>query len=323
MYHGDRERHSKMVGREEVLAARPDLAPIWEQAYAEFPVHITRSFWERTDPRDPSDPLAIQALPDARELEPAPGDLLDPVGDRAMSPVPWVVRKYRDRALWLLTKRCHLYCRYCFRRDHSPGASLDPSEGEWQAAISYLRGSGAREVILSGGDPLVLPKRKLFAAIDALRPDVPRVRIHTRAPITFPEAVTPDLVEGLRARSPLWMVVHCNHPRELAADVRVALGRLVDGGIPVFNQAVLLRGVNDSAQTLADLCESLAEIRVKPYYLHVTDKARGNAHLRVDLDEAIAVYQQLKERVGGLALPRLVLDPPDGSGKVDAERWGR
>lgn len=319
MYHGDGKRQPRMVGREEVLASRPELEPAWSRADELFPVRITRSFWERMEVGDPRDPLALQVLPDPRELEPDPLDLLDPVGDEAKSPVPWVVRKYRDRVLLLLTKRCHLYCRYCFRRDHKPGEALDPTEQEWETALDYVRGSGAREVILSGGDPLAVPLHRLLRTIDALRPELPRVRIHTRAPITFPEAVTPELVAGLRARAPVWVVVHCNHPRELAPDVERALEMLVDGGVPVLNQTVLLAGVNDQPEVLAQLFDALVQRRVQPYYLHVTDRARGNGHLRVDLARAVAIYRELRTRLGGLALPRLVLDPPDGSGKVDAE----
>jgi lysine 2,3-aminomutase len=319
MYHGGGKRQPRMVGRAEVLASRPDLEAVWEEADLQFPVRVTRSFWERMDPEDPQDPLALQVLPDERELSPDPQDLLDPVGDSARSPVPWVVHKYRDRVLLLLTKRCHLYCRYCFRRDHKPGEATDPTEEELGRALEYVRASGVREVILSGGDPLAVPVPRMLALIDELRPQVPVVRIHSRAPITFPEAVTPALVAGLRARAPVWMVVHCNHPRELSPEVDQALGALVDGGVPVLNQTVLLRGVNDRVEVLESLFEGLMRRRVEPYYLHVTDRARGNSHLRVELPEAVELYRQLRARLGGIVLPRLVLDPPDGSGKVDAE----
>lgn len=311
----------RMVPPAEVLDARPDLAGVWEAADAAFPVRVTRSFWDRVDPADPADPLALQVLPHPAELDPHPDDLLDPVGDGARSPVPWVVHKYRDRLLLLLTKRCHLYCRYCFRRDHAPGDALDPTVDEWDEALAYVRRVAPREVILSGGDPLAVPLRRLVDTIDAVRSVARVVRIHTRAPITFPEAVTPELVGALRSRAPVFVVVHCNHRRELAPDVERALGSLVDGGIPVLNQAVLLRGVNDDASVLAELLEALLELRVQPYYLHVTDRARGNAHLRVDPERAVALYRELRARLGGPALPRLVVDPPDGSGKVDAERW--
>ncbi len=308
-----------MVRRAEVLAAHPRLEPSFDAAHDLFEVRITRSFWDRMDPSDPDDPLARQVLPDARELEAHAEDEPDPVGDAACSPLPWVVHKYPSRVLLLATKRCHLYCRYCFRRNHNPTHALDPTREEWAAALEYAAGAGVSEVILSGGDPLVLPDRALGHALRALAA-VPVRRIHTRAPITFPERVTAELVSVLAGCAPVWLVVHCNHPRELSAEVDEALARLVDGGVPVLNQAVLLRGVNDQVDTLAELSERLVERRVFPYYLHVTDRAQGNAHLRVALSEAVALHEELQRRVSGVALPRLVLDPPDGSGKVDARQ---
>ncbi|MEQ1566569.1 MAG: KamA family radical SAM protein [Myxococcota bacterium] len=310
-----------MVRRDEIVAARPELDGVWDRADAAFPIRVTRSFWDRIDPTDPADPLALQVLPDPRELDPDPEDHLDPVGDGLRSPVPWVVHKYPDRLLLLLTKRCHLYCRYCFRRDHVPGEAADPSPEEWERALAYVRAARPREVILSGGDPLAVPIPSLLATIDAVREVARVVRIHTRAPITFPESVRPELVAGLRARAPVWVVVHCNHPRELSPEVDRALAALIDGGIPVLNQAVLLRGVNDDPEVLERLVAALVERRVHPYYLHVTDRARGNAHLRVDVPRARELYRALRSRIGGPAVPRLVIDPPDGSGKVDAESW--
>ncbi len=320
MYHGDNGRPSRMVRRDEVLASRPELAEVWGAADAAFPVRVTRSFWSRVDPSDPSDPLVRQVLPDPRELERDPGDVEDPVGDAVRSPVPWVVHKYPRRVLLLVTKRCHLYCRYCFRRNHEPGEGTDPSPQEWEAALEYVAGADVEEVILSGGDPLVLRDQQLLATLDRLR-HVPVVRIHTRAPITFPERVTDSLAAGLAARAPVWVVVHCNHPRELAPDVDEALARLIGAGIPVLNQAVLLRGVNDDVDTLAALCEALVRRRVLPYYLHLTDRARGNGHLRVGADEGLRLVEALRHRVSGVAFPRFVVDPPDGSGKVDVASW--
>lgn len=318
-YHDDAEAaaQARVVGRAEALRRLPELAEDWAVADALFPVQITRSFWSRIRLDDPADPLAAQVLPDRREAEASPEDLDDPVGDAARSPLPWVVHKYPSRVLLLLTKRCHLYCRYCFRREHKPGDALDPSPAELEAAIDYALQSGAEEVILSGGDPLATRDALLFEVIDRLRPTIPVIRIHTRAPITAPHRVTPELVAGLAARAPVWVVVHCNHPRELAPDVDSALSRLVEAGVPVLNQAVLLRGVNDDPAVLAELCRQLVRRRVFPYYLHQTDRARGNAHLRVPMHEGRAIYAALRGLVSGVALPRYVLDPDDGSGKRD------
>jgi lysine 2,3-aminomutase len=299
-----------------MLRERPDLAAVWAAVDALFPVRVTRSFWDRMAPGDPADPLAVQVLPDPRELDAHPGDLEDPVGDQARSPLPWVVQKHSDRVLLLMTKRCPLYCRYCFRRTHHPSAADDPTDAEWEVALRYAEESGAHEVILSGGDPLSVSDARLFATMDRLRPAVPVIRIHTRAPVTHPRRVTPRLVQGLRERAPVWVVVHANHPSELAGDVDRALARLVDAGIPVLNQSVLLRGVNDDAETLVALCEALVRRRVLPYYLHHPDHVAGNAHFRVSLDRGWELYQALRRRVSGVALPAYVIDPPDGSGKV-------
>ena len=321
VYHDAPARKRAMASRAELLAKRPDLVGLWDAADAAFPVRVTSSFADRMDASDPSDPLALQVLPHPGELVADEGDLVDPVGDEACSPVPWVVHKYPSRVLVLVTKRCHLYCRYCFRRDHDPGEAQDPSEQDWERAWAYVEQSGAEEVILSGGDPLAINDRRLAEALRRARWAAPVVRLHTRAPITFPRRVTPELVALLREHGPAWVVVHCNHPRELAPDVDAALARLVDAGIPVLNQTVLLRGVNDDPDVLAELSRALVRRRVFPYYLHQTDRARGNAHLRVPLHEALALVDALKERVSGVALPRHVVDQPDGGGKVDAHRY--
>ena len=262
------------------------------------------------------DPLALQALPLPDELVGADGDSLDPVGERTLCPVPWVVQKHPDRCLLLMTKRCHLMCRYCFRRDHRPGAASDPTAEELEAALAWVLEAGVEEVILSGGDPLAVRDERLFAVIDRLRPTVPVVRVHTRAPLTAPERVTAGLVDGLARRRPVWLVVHANHPRELEGPASEALLRLVHAGLPVLNQSVLLRGVNDDVEVLAELSCALVRLGVKPYYLHHTDPARGNAHLRVAPHRGLALHEGLARRVSGIALPSYVVDLADGSGKV-------
>lgn len=308
-----------MVGRKELLEARPELAPTWDAADELFTVRVTRSFWDRVDPNDPSDPLARQVLPAPEELG-GPG-LEDPVGDALRSPVPWVVHKYRDRALLLVTKRCHLYCRYCFRRTFHPDDALDPTPEALERAIQYVRSAGVREVILSGGDPLALRSSQLFAIIDQVQESVPRIRVHTRAPVTYPKRVDRALVEGLRARAPVWLVIHANHPRELSPEVDDALERLVDAGIPVLNQSVLLRGVNDDASTLVELFEALTQRRVRPYYLHHPDAVSGADHFAVSPERGLAIWGEVEASLGGLARPQYVVDPPDGAGKRPVAQW--
>jgi lysine 2,3-aminomutase len=306
----------RMVGSKEVLALRPDLGSHWKEIEKSFPIRITRSFWERGDPEDPEDPLLIQVLPSREELRQTEGDQLDPVGEKAHSPVPWVVHKYPDRVLLMMTKRCHVYCRYCFRRSHSPEERLDPTPEAWDRALSYVESSGAKEVILSGGDPLAVSSNRLFSTIDRLRDMDVVIRIHTRAPITCPDVITPEFVKALRDRQPLWVIVHVNHSKELNEDVDRGLSALVDGGVPVLNQSVLLRGVNDNVSTLVALCQDLVKRRVFPYYLHHPDAVEGNSHFRVSLEDGRELYSRLREQVSGIACPRYVLDPPEGTGKI-------
>lgn len=286
---------------------------------ARFPARLPRGYL--ADAAAPGDPRLLTALPSDAELLAHPGDAPDPVGDAARSPLPWVVHKHPDRVLLLLTKRCHVYCRYCFRRDHRPGQGEDPSPAEWTAMLDYARTCGAREAILSGGDPLAIKDDRLFAAMDALRPAVPVIRVHTRAPVAHPVRITGALVAGLRARAPAWVVVHVNHASELSAEARAALGRLVDAGIPVLNQSVLLRGINDDVDALVELSEALVALRVVPYYLHHPDAVPGSGHFRLSVEEGLALHAGLRARVSGIALPRYVIDLADGSGKVPVAEW--
>jgi len=290
---------------------------LWRRLETVFPVRITRSWADRMKRAD--DPLGLQVIPADSELESFEDDVHDPVGEEGRMPHPLVVQKHPDRLLLLVTRRCHLHCRYCFRRDLDGDA--DPSRTDLDEAIAFARESGVREVILSGGDPLILRTERLQYILSALRPAIPQIRIHTRAPITFPERVDEALVAMLRAHGPLWMVVHCNHPDELSTEVVKALSLLVDAGIPVLNQSVLLRGVNDDVDVLTALSERLLTLRVKPYYLHHPDAVVGGAAFRVGTEEGLALHRALRSRVSGLGLPAYVIDPPDGTGKVSVAEW--
>jgi lysine 2,3-aminomutase len=287
----------------------------WRALAAEFPVRLSRSWLRRMVSAD--GPLGRQVLPRSEELQLSPEAVPDPVGEQGQMVSPWVVQKHADRALLLPTRRCHVHCRYCFRRD-LPGSG-EPSPTELQEAINHLKSAGLNEVILSGGDPLVLRDSELLEIIDALRPEVPRIRIHTRAPITFPQRVTPALAQALAARAPLRMIVHINHPDELSEDVRVALRMLRVAGVPLLNQSVLLAGVNDDARVLAGLNAELEDLGILPYYLHHTDRAPGTAHFWVEIDRGLAIYSELCALVAGP--PEYVIDPPDGSGKIPVADW--
>ena len=271
------------------------------------------------DPADADDPIARQFLFDPSEAAPAPGERADPIGDAAHSPVAGIVHRYPDRVLLTPVMTCAAYCRFCFRREGLGGGAL--GEGALEAALGYIRDhDGIWEVILSGGDPLVLSPRRLsriVAALDAI-PHVETIRIHTRLPVADPSRIDAGLVAALGAETPVWVVLHCNHARELSAEARAACARLVGAGIPMLGQTVLLKGVNDDAATLDALFRALVRCRVKPYYLHHADLARGTGHFRTTLAEGRALMEALRGNLSGLALPTYVLDIPGGFGKVPA-----
>ncbi|RMF85684.1 MAG: KamA family radical SAM protein [Nitrospirae bacterium] len=268
----------------------------------------------------PGGPVWRMGRPEAAELEADAGDLADPVGEGGRSPLPHLVCKHPDRALLLVTRRCHFYCRFCFRRGAGPGG--EPRPGELEAALAWIAERPAvREVILSGGDPLTLEDRRLAELLGRLAeiPHVETVRIHTRAPIHYPERVTAGLVAALAQGPPAWLVVHANHPVELTPAVAAALGRLRQAGLPLLDQSVLLRGVNDATATLEALFRALYRLGVRPYYLHHPDRAPGNRSFRLPLATGLRLVRPLRHRLPGPALPRYVVDLPDGSGKVEVE----
>lgn len=269
----------------------------------------------------PGDPIARQFLPDPAELVIRPEELADPIGDEAHSPVPGIVHRYPDRALLKLVSVCAVYCRFCFRREMvGPGADNTLSPATLDAAFGYLADHPEIwEVILTGGDPFMVSPRRMTEVMARLAaiPHVRIARFHTRIPIAAPERVSGEMVAALRRAAPAaYVVVHANHARELTPAARAAISRLVDAGIPVLSQSVLLRGVNDDADTLATLFRSLVECRVKPYYLHHPDLAPGTAHFRLSIAEGQALMEALQGRVSGICLPTYVLDIPGGYGKV-------
>src|SRR5471032_917225 len=267
-----------------------------------------------------NDSIARQFVPSAAETETSPAELADPIGDEARSPVKGIVHRYPDRVLLKPLHVCPVYCRFCFRREKvGPGGeALSPAEIE--AALAYIRAHpDIWEVILTGGDPLMLSERRLaelVAALDAI-PHVAVVRVHSRVPIVDPGRITDALVAALKpGRAGLWLAVHCNHARELNVETRAALARLADAGIPLMGQTVLLAGINDDADTLSELMRALVTARVKPYYLHHPDLVRGTSHFRVSIERGQALMKELRGRLSGLAQPTYVLDVPGGHGKV-------
>jgi lysine 2,3-aminomutase len=264
------------------------------------------------------DPIGRQFIPDPAELQSAPHELIDPIGDDALAPVPGIVHRYADRALLKPLLVCPVYCRFCFRREHvGPGGGVLDDAG-LERALAWLRDHPAiTEVILTGGDPLLLSPRRLRTILDALEAmaHVQTIRIHTRVPVADPARLA-QLAATLETETPLWLVVHANHARELTAAARTALRAVSRQGIPLLGQSVLLRGVNDSEEALEALFRAMLAARIKPYYLHQLDPAPGTARFHVPIEQGRALLAGLRGRVTGLAWPTYVLDIPGGHGKV-------
>lgn len=278
-------------------------------AVKSFPVLVPRSFLARMRVGDPHDPLLRQVLPVAEESLPVPGFVIDAVDDQAARIAPGLLHKYQGRVLLMAAGSCAVNCRYCFRR-HYPYSDEPRRMNDWEPAIQAIeQDTSVHEVILSGGDPLMLPDERLAALIERLErvEHLTRLRIHSRLPIVLPDRVTPELIELLRgSRLQPIMVVHANHPHEIADDCAEALRMLVRSGIPTLNQAVLLRGVNDDANVLADLCERLIDLGVLPYYLHQLDRVVGTAHFEVPEARGLEFIAELRKRLPGYAVPQLV-----------------
>jgi lysine 2,3-aminomutase len=309
-------RTLEALEREGLVARDPRLTAAAEA----MAIALTPEMLGLIDRRDPDDPIARQFVPSILETEIAPEELGDPIGDEARSPLKGIVHRYPDRVLLKPLHVCPVYCRFCFRREKVGPGGEALSAAELDAALAYIRDHGEIwEVILTGGDPLMMAPRRiagLIAALDAIA-HVGVIRLHSRVPIADPARVSDELIAALKpARASLWLGVHCNHPRELAAGQRAALARLADAGIPLIGQTVLLAGINDDVETLERLMRALVGARVKPYYLHHPDLVRGTGHFRVPIAKGQALMRALRGRLSGLAQPTYVLDVPGGHGKV-------
>ncbi len=289
---------------------------------ASFPLFATREFLSRVDPDDPTDPLLRQILPVPAEDDPViqRGLPHDPLCESRFQPAHGMLRKYRSRVLLVTTGVCPVHCRYCFRRHFPYGESTtDPSI--LVEAVREIRDDAddIDEIILSGGDPLTLSDARLTAIVENLAaiPGLRRLRVHSRMPIAVPQRVTVALTELLRStRLTPWVVIHANHPHEIDQYVHAAIGALVDAGIPVLNQSVLLRGVNDDAGVLVELSQRLLAARAIPYYLHVLDRVRGAAHFHVHSDTALGLIEHMRRHLPGFAVPRLVSELPGEDSKT-------
>ena len=280
---------------------------------------ITPYFFNLLDASDEVCPIRRQVIPRLEETTTAPWETLDPVGEDAHSPVPGLVHRYPDRVLFLVTDRCAAYCRYCTRSRLVRNASGYDFHPEFDRQIAYIaEHPEIRDVLLSGGDPLLFNDEKLEYLLGRLRaiPHVEFLRIGSRVPIFLPQRITPELCAMLRQFHPLFVSVHTNHPRELTTEVREALGRLADAGIPLGNQSVLLRHVNDDPVVMKALVQKLLLCRVRPYYIYQCDLIAGSAHLRSTVSRGLEIMDSLRGHTTGYAVPQYVIDAPGGGGKI-------
>ena len=286
---------------------------------AGLPIAITPYYLSLADPFDPRCPIRRQCVPHIAEDREVPGDMVDPLGEEAHEVAPDLVCRYPDRALLLVSDRCSVYCRFCTRsRMVGAGGGVRTLEHLAPALTWLAEHPEVRDVIVSGGDPLVMSTERLSRVLERLRtiPSIETIRLATRVPVTLPSRVTGELVEALRAYHPIWVMTHFNHPQELTERAREACIRLVDAGFPVMNQTVLLRGINDDKETLEKLFRGLVRWRVRPYYLLQADPVRGTSHLRTPIESGLRLMEDLQGRLSGIALPKLIVDAPGGLGKV-------
>jgi len=267
----------------------------------------------------PGDAIWRQCIPDSRELEDET-QAADPLAEETLSPVPGLIHRYPDRVVLIVSNRCPVYCRFCMRKRHVGGEGVIPlAPDTLERALAYIRSKPAiRDVILSGGDPLMLDDASLQTILGRLReiPHVRIIRIGTRIPVTLPERVTPELCSMLGRFHPLYINTHFNHPAEITVASTRACGMLANAGIPLGNQSVLLRGVNDDITVMRDLMTGLLEVRVKPYYIHQMDLIKGTAHFRTPVSRGLEIIRALRGHVSGMAVPHYVIDLPEGRGKV-------
>jgi EF-P beta-lysylation protein EpmB len=304
-----------------LLELPEELIPAAEAAARDFPLFAPRPYLARMERGNPRDPLLRQILPLEAELHSPPGFSADPVGDEAARVVPGLLQKYEGRVLLITTPACAVHCRYCFRR-HFPYGETPRSVAAWQGALEAIAADESiHEVILSGGDPLVDSLLAELAERLAAIPHVQRLRIHTRLPIMIPQRIDAALLGWLRGTrlTPI-MVIHANHSNELEGPAAAAIGRLVDAGVPVLNQSVLLAGVNDNLDVLTALSERLVNLRAMPYYLHQLDRVAGAAHFEVPAERGLELLAGLRRRMPGYAVPRYVQEMSGEPHKVILER---
>lgn len=302
-------QHFTLIDDESVALRQP----------GKFPVRATPYYVALADRHNEQDVIRQMMLPRTAESAPGGQQVADPLGERAHSPMERVIHRYPDRVLFLITDQCSLYCRYCLRKHFTGQGEAFVGSADYEKALAYLRSNyGVREVILSGGDPLTLNDARLERVLADLRgiEHLEIIRIASRMPVVCPMRVTDELVRLLKQFKPVYFMTHFNHPRELSFDAAESLERLVDHGVPVFNQMVLLNGINNHAATVQALARRLLFLRVKPYYMFQCDPSEGSEHFRTTVEQSESIQRELWGRLSGLAMANLSLDIPGGGGKV-------
>ncbi|TFH29314.1 MAG: lysine 2,3-aminomutase [Promethearchaeota archaeon] len=292
------------------------------QCVARFRMAITPYYLSLIDPNDPADPVRRQAVPTAGELIPCKFDIEDPLHEDSDSPVPGLTHRYPDRVLFLITDMCSMYCRHCTRRRFAGSHDRQLKQDQINAAIEYIRNTPqVRDVLLSGGDALLVSDKQLEYIIKSLReiPHVEIIRIGSRTPVVMPQRITPELVDMLKKYHPVWLNMHFNHPHEITKDSTKACELLANAGVPLGNQSVLLKGVNDSIFTMRKLVHELAKIRVRPYYIYQCDLSMGLVDFRTTISKGIDIIEGLRGHTSGFCVPTYIVDAPGGGGKIPVQ----
>jgi lysine 2,3-aminomutase len=317
-----RHRITKLEQLQEILALTPEEIEGIKHSKGRLALAVTPYFVSLMDPTNPHCPIRRQAIPRVEELHLSKNDMVDPCGEDKDSPVPGLVHRYPDRVLLLVTDQCATYCRYCTRRRLVGSNERAITQVNFEEVLKYLKGhKKVRDVLLSGGDPLLLENERLEEILSRLRtiPHIELLRIGTRAPVTLPQRITVGLVRMLKKFHPLMISIHFTHPKEITDAVKRACGELADGGIPLGSQTVLLKGINDKPYIMKKLVHELLKIRVRPYYIYQCDLATGTEHFRTSVATGIQIIEKLRGYTTGYAVPTYVVDAPGGGGKIPLE----
>lgn len=317
-----RHRVTRLDQLKEILELTPDEIEGIKHSKGRLALAVTPYFLSLMDPVNPNCPIRRQAIPTKEELHLSKNDMLDPCGEDKDSPVPGLVHRYPDRVLLLVTDQCAVYCRYCTRRRLVGTSERSITQGNFEEVLKYLKThKKVRDVLLSGGDPLLLENERLEEILSRLRaiPHIEILRIGTRVPVTLPQRVTAGLLKMLKKYHPLMMSIHFSHPREITDTVRKACNDLADSGIPLGSQTVLLKGINDKPQIMKKLMHELLKIRVRPYYIYQCDLAMGTEHFRTSIATGVQIIEKLRGHTTGYAVPTFVVDAPGGGGKIPVE----